>query len=100
MNRSPNYFNLSDEDSELDYPRTRLPYSLRRIEQRDRDKHTYYFLPEPILESGTLSAEWYDFWKRGNVFYMAGKLSDQHSMSNLWKTHDKIGQIAPGIRKG
>ena len=90
MNCNSSYFNLPDEDSELDYLRTRLSYSFRRIERRERDKRKYYLLSEPTLESGMFSAKFHNFWKRGNIFYMAGKLIAQHSMSNLWKTHMEL----------
>ena len=95
MPNSPNYFDLTSEESWVDYVKTRLPYSFRRTERKEenkdgKSKYVYYRLSEPTLVKGTLAAEYHNFWKRGNVSYMAGKLIDQHSMSTLWKAHKDL----------
>ena len=84
MTDHPNYFALPVEESWVGYLRTRLPYSFKRIEVKGKDS---YSLAEPTMEEGILSAKRHNFWKRGNVFYVVGKLIDQHQLSNLWKTH-------------
>ena len=87
MTGSPNYFDLAFEESWIDDIRARLPYSFARIEDKRGCNRRYYLLSEPTVEEGSISAKHHNFWKRGVVFYMTGKLIDLHSMSSLWKTH-------------
>ena len=87
MTDSPNYFDLAGEGSWIDYIRARLPYSFGRIEEKSSHNRRYYVLSEPTVEEGSFSAKRHNFWKRGVVFYMTGKLIDLHSLSSLWKTH-------------
>ena len=55
--------------------------------------------------TGTEAAERHNFWKRGNVFYMTGKLMDYHSMSQIaWQYRLlEVMQLlthAPSVRLG
>ena len=81
---TPSYNELKPEDSWIDYLRTRLPYSFMKIsEEKPRRNPKHFQLAEPVLLTGTEAAERHNFWKRGNVFYMTGKLMDYHSMSQI-----------------
>ncbi len=81
-NTIPSYYELKKEDSWVDYLRTRLPYSFKQIE-RDRGQNRHFVLSEPALETGPFAAEYHNYWRRGNVYYMSGKLLDYHSMSEV-----------------
>ena len=79
-----NYSDLKVEDSWIDYLRTRLPYSFNRIEEeRRRGLSRHFILSEPVLLEGAMAAERHNFWRRGNVYYMSGKLLDYYSMSDV-----------------
>jgi len=83
------YFGLSTEGSWIDRVRTRLPYSFESIRvlssEERQNKAKRYVLSGPVLQEGALSAECHNFWRRGHVFYMIGKLIDCHSMADIWK---------------
>ena len=87
MTGSLNYCDLAVEKSWIDYIRARLPYSFGHIEEKSTGGRRYYVLSAPTVEEGSLSAKRHNFWKRGVVFYMTGKLIDLHSLSSLWNTH-------------
>ena len=38
-----------------------------------------------MLREGAFSANCHNFWRRGHVFYMVGKLIDCHSMAQIWQ---------------
>ena len=81
---TPSYNELKPEDSWIDYLRTRLPYSFMQIsEEKPRRNPKHFQLAEPVLLTGTEAAERHNFWKRGNVYYMTGKLMDYYSMSQV-----------------
>ena len=81
---TPNYCDLEIEDSWINYLRTRLPYSFMQIsEEKPKGKPKHFQLSEPVLLTGTGAAERHNFWRRGNVFYMIGKLMDYYSMSQV-----------------
>ena len=80
---TPSYADLRIEDSWIDYLRTRLPYSFNRIESIGNGPARYFILTEPILLTGALSATHHNYWRRGNVYYMSGKLLDYYSMSDV-----------------
>ena len=80
---SSNYYDLNIEDSWMEYLRTRLPYSFNHIEKKGRGRSTHFVLSEPVLLTGREPAEHHNFWKRGNVYYMTGKLMDYYSMSQV-----------------
>ena len=74
------YLALSTEGSWIDRIRARLPYSFESIEvlgtssEERRNRVKRYVLSGPVLQEGSLSAERHNFWRRGHVFYMIGKL--------------------------
>ena len=80
---TPNYNDLRIEDHWIDYLRTRLPYSFNRIEEKGHGRSRYFGASEPVLLSGPLAAERHNFWRRGNVYYMSGKLLDYFSMTDV-----------------
>ena len=98
---TPNYGGLLVEDSWIEYLRTRLPYSFNHIEQKGNGPSKHFVLSEPELLTGFLAAERHNFWRRGNVYYMSGKLLDYHSMPDVgqrYRTQEVIGLLtgAPG----
>ena len=107
-NTIPSYYELKKEDSWVDYLRTRLPYSFKQIEVRDRGQNRHFVLSEPALETGPFAAEYHNYWRRGNVYYMSGKLLDYHSMSEVnqayrsleartatvWRVSDLVSRLA------
>ena len=79
---TPSYYDLPVEDTWIEYLRSRFPYSFNRIDPRPGPpKH--FVLTEPVLLTGVLAAERHNFWRRGNVYYMSGKLLDYHSLSEV-----------------
>ena len=81
---TPSYGDLPVENSWIEYLRTRLPYSFMQVdEENQRGKPRHFRLSEPVLLTGREPAEHHNFWKRGNVFYMTGKLMDYYSMSQV-----------------
>ena len=92
-NTIPNYCELKKEDSWVDYLRTRLPYSFKRIEERDGGQSKHFVLSEPALETGPFAAEYHNYWRRGNVYYMSGKLLDYHSMSEVNQAYRSLEAV-------
>ncbi len=77
------YYDLSVEDTWIEYLRTRLPYSFNRIEVKGNGQSRHFVLSEPVLLTDFNAAERHNFWRRGNVYYMSGKLLDYYSMSEV-----------------
>ena len=78
------YDDLNVEDSWIENLRIRLPYSFNRVrEDKQRGQPRQFVLSEPVLLTGMLAAERHNFWRRGNVYYMSGKLLDFYSMSQI-----------------
>ena len=77
------YFELGDEGTWIEYLRTRLPYSFSRIEKDNGKNSRNFVVSEPILLSDQEPAESHNFWRRGNVSYMTGKLLDYFSLSDI-----------------
>ena len=94
MSDYSDYFDLVVEESWIDYVRSRLPYSFkqtaRHTEKTDAGMSTYFTLPEPTLGEGIFSAKHHNFWKRGNAYYVVGKLADMYQLSNTWKRLRKL----------
>ena len=42
-------------------------------------------MSDPFLPSDRSPAEFHNYWRRGNVFYMAGKLLDFYNHSEIWR---------------
>ena len=80
---TPSYADLRFEDSWIDDLRIRLPYSFNRIEEKKSRHSRHFVLSEPVFLTGGLAAERHNFWRRGNVYYMSGKLLDYHSMTEV-----------------
>ena len=91
---TPGYYDLSIEDTWIDYLRTRLPYSFNRIEAKGNGPSRHFMLFEPVMMSGSLAAERHNFWQRGNVYYMSGKVLDYFSLSEVGRTY----RMAEAIR--
>ena len=85
---TPGYCDLRIEDTWMDYLRTRLPYSFNRIEKSGPPQH--YVLSEPVLLTGIKAAERHNFWRRGNVYYMSGKLLDYYNMSEVGRNYRTV----------
>ena len=79
-NTTPSYGDLPVEDSWIEYLRSRLPYSFNCIEEKVSGRTKRFVLSEPVLLTGSLAAERHNYWRRGNVYYMSGKLLDYYSM--------------------
>ena len=77
---TPNYSELPVEDSWIEYLRTRLPYFFNSIEEKGSGRSRHFVLSEPVLLTGQMAAERHNYWRRGNVYYMCGKLLDYYSM--------------------
>ena len=84
---TPSYADLRIEDSWIDYLRTRLPYSFNRIEEKGSGRSRHFVLSEPALLTGVFAADRHNYWKRGNIYYMSGKLLDYHSMSEVFQAY-------------
>ena len=85
------YTTLPIEDGWVDYLRTRLPYSFKRIQEIQTPRG--YQLDEPFLIASTpFSSTYHNYWKRGIIFYLMGKIGDCHSLSRVGaqvRTHIK-----------
>ena len=79
----PSYYDLEHEKAWMDYLRTRLPYSFNRVEEKGSGQSRHFVLSEPVLLTGFLAAERHNFWRRGQIYYMSGKLLDFYSMSQI-----------------
>lgn len=80
------YETLPVEDSWVEYVRTRLHYSFRHIEEKRRGgrRIRYFKLSDPFLQSDwNLSAIYHNFWRRGMLFYSAGKLLDYYALDQI-----------------
>ena len=84
---APGYCELIDEGTWVNYLRVRLPYSFCRIEEVREKNSRHYTLSEPVLLKGQQAGEYHNFWRRGNVSYMTGKLVDYFSMSEVGKRY-------------
>lgn len=81
------YSDLGVEDSWLEYLRTRLPYSFKRVEEKigkaGKRNNRRFVLSEPVLLTGMSAAEYHNFWRRGNVYYVTGLLLDRNELSGI-----------------
>ena len=85
------YDALEEEESWIDYLRTRLPYSFERMEgpksSRSQKGNRYFRISEPVLEESTTFSEIHNFWIRGSIFYSAAKLLDFHPIGGLLREY-------------
>ena len=76
---------LEDDEDWILYLRRCLPYSFLRIckkkARNNSGNRSRYVLSEPKLGAGS---EYHNFWKRGYVYYAAGKMSDAFNLPRLW----------------
>ena len=86
-NTTPSYGDLPIEDSWIEYLRTRLPYSFNCIEEKGTGRSRHFVLSEPVFLTGGFAAERHNYWRRGNVYYMSGKLLDYFSMSAVGQAY-------------
>ena len=89
---TPSFFDLKDEDTWIEYLRTRLPYSFNRVEEKGSGQSRHFVLSEPVLLTGVNAAERHNFWRRGNIYYMSGKLLDFYSMSQIGESY-RIAEV-------
>ena len=81
---TPSYYDLKKEDTWIEYLRARLPFSFKHIsEEKPKGEPKHFQLSDPVLLTPSEPAERHNFWKRGNVYYMTGKLMDYYSMSEV-----------------
>ena len=76
------YSDLPTENTWVEYLRTRLPYSFSEICKHTHDR---YILSGP--RQSTQWAEYHNYWKRGYVYYAAGKLIDCIRLSEYWREY-------------
>ena len=81
------YYELGYEKTWMDYLRTRLPYSFNRVEEKGSGQSRHFVLSEPVLLTGLHAAERHNFWRRGHIYYMSGKLLDYYSMSQIGESY-------------
>lgn len=77
------YGDLKTENNWLDYLRTRLPYSFKTIRSDD----PYHILSEPVRVP---HAQFHNFWRRGHVFYVVGKVVDAYDLSLWWVQYREL----------
>ena len=81
---NPGYHDLEIETSWVEYLRARLPYYFMDIsEERPQPRVRQFRLSDPALRTGISAPERHNFWERGNVYYMTGKLMDFYSMPQV-----------------
>ena len=100
-NTIPSYNELKKEDSWVDYLRTRLPYSFKRIEETGRGQSKHFVLSEPALLTEAFGPKYHNYWRRGNVYYMSGKLLDYHSMSEVnqaYRSQETVQLLSGGFQ--
>ena len=83
----PSYYDLEYENTWMDYLRTRLPYSFNLVEKKRSGQSRYFELSEPVLLTGFNAAERHNYWRRGNIYYMSGKLLDYYSMCQIGESY-------------
>ena len=83
----PSYHDLECEKTWMDYLRTRLPYPFDLVEEKGSGQSRHFVLSEPVFLTGFHAAERHNFWRRGNIYYMSGKLLDYYSMSQIGESY-------------
>lgn len=79
------YATLPKEGTWVEYLRTRLLYSFKRVEELPRRKG--YRLHEPrLLSSWT---PYHNYWYRGYSFYVEGKIADCYRLSSAGESITK-----------
>ena len=88
------YSALEVESGWIDYLRTRLPYSFRRIEGKGRGYDRHFVLSEPVwLSDSGMAAKYHNFWRRGNISYMAGRLLDFFPLSSIMQGYGTLEEL-------
>ena len=90
----PSYYDLEYEKTWMDYLRTRLPYSFKVVEEKGSGQSRYFELSGPVLLTGFNAAERHNFWRRGQIYYMSGKLLDYYSMSEIGESYRRA-EVVP-----
>ena len=81
---NPNYDELEMQVSWVEYLRARLPYHFMEIStERTQAGDRQFRLSNPVLRKGISAPERHNFWERGNVYYMTGKLMDFYPMPQV-----------------
>ena len=81
---NPSYHDLAKEGSWVEYLTARLPYSFMEISpDRPQAGVRFFNLSDPVLLTGMKASERHNFWLRGNVYYMTGKLLDFYNMPHV-----------------
>ena len=87
--RTKSYFDLEPVDNWIDYLRARLPYSFERISEVGSGQGRQYVLSKPYLLTGGFT-DYHNFWRRGNIYYVVGKLIEKHDLSRIWREYRKL----------
>ena len=80
------YFALQQENNWIEYLRKRLPYSFKVVSGKNKQ----YELSDPELFTGPRAAVYHNFWKRGNVYYVIGKLADEYHLDTIWQEYRRM----------
>ena len=89
--RTAGYRELEIEETWIDYLRARLPYSFSHVEICGSGPAKYFLMSGPALPTGQPTATQHNYWRRGNVYYMTGRLLDHYSMSDIWRAYRTLG---------
>ena len=79
------YDALPQEDSWIPYLRTRLPYSFAKIVENNK---RWCCLSAPFIER--YWSQHHNFWRRGHIYYVVGKLIDYANLDNIWKEYRRL----------
>lgn len=82
---TPDYSDLPSDDTWIAHLRRRLPYSFLAIREEVRNRNRRYILSRPQLTTGW--AEYHNYWKRGYVYYAAGRLIDFYGLPMYWREY-------------
>ena len=92
------YATLPPEDTWVEYLRTRLPYSFKRVEEIPSRRR--YRLDEPeLIQDAPFSTPYHNYWKRGNAFYAAGKIADYHQLLSAGEAITKYMKEGEAVSK-
>ncbi len=84
MNETSRHYPEFDEAKGwVEFLTAALPFSFGHIRKNGRT----YVLRDPLLATGPLAAKHINYWTRGSIYYVTGKLLDHFPMDNYWQGH-------------
>ena len=90
----PPYDELEIESDWIVYLRSRLPFSFQRIDSRGKGGLRYFVLSWPVLlEESPFGAKCHNYWRRGGVSYVSGRLLDLHSLSSIMQGYGMLEEL-------